>query len=97
MEAELNQYTAMGQITVNDGQRMPYLYAKVQYSYNVSTLGNPPVTESVTDSVYDARYARASVEVTENISAMHSAVYNYKADILGESERYIGAPIALEY
>ena len=41
--------------------------------------------------------ARASVEVTENISAMHSAVYNYKADILGESERYIGAPIALEY
>jgi hypothetical protein len=97
MEAELDQYTAMGQITVNGGQQMPYLYSSIQYTYNVSTIGRPPVTNTVTRSAYDARYARATVEITTNISAMHSAVYNYKADIPNESERYIGAPIILEY
>ena len=97
MEAELTQYSVWGQIFVNDGELIDYLYAGVTYSYNVAILGQPPITDTVTSSGNTVRFARVSKEVTENISAMHSATYNYKARIPGDSDLYIGAPIILEY
>lgn len=97
MDASITQYSVSGQIYVNDGAPMPYLYASVTYTYNVATIGGPAVTDTVTGYGGNAHYAHATKEVTANISSMHSAVYNYKADIPGESSRYIGAPIILEY